>query len=126
MVTAGAAQAHGDAPLAEGLTNLSELLGAPVETPWTKRYAFGLMPIGDAFLAWSKTARPWVSDTPAAPSAPSPTWWWRLPLLVLLLAAGAAPWIPALVRRHRGRRSQTEVSPANETKPDQAAEPKSS
>ncbi|MFD5425033.1 hypothetical protein [Streptomyces sp. NPDC127084] len=104
VVTAGAAQVHGDAPLAEGLTNLSELLGAPVETPWTKRYAFGLVPIGDAFLAWSKTARPWVSDIPATPPAPSLTWWWRLPLLMLLLAAGVAPWVPALVRRYRGRR----------------------
>ncbi|MFD7614301.1 hypothetical protein [Streptomyces sp. NPDC059828] len=102
VVTAGAAQVHGDAPLAEGLTSFSELLGAPVDTPWTKRYAFGLVPVGDAFLAWSKTARPWVSDAPAPP-APSLTWWWRLPLLVMLLAVGVAPWVPALVRRYRAR-----------------------
>ncbi|WP_406401850.1 hypothetical protein OH805_22225 [Streptomyces sp. NBC_00879] len=103
VVTAGAAQVHGDSALAEGLTNLSELLGVPVETPWTKRYAAGLMPIGDAFLAWSKTARPWVEDTPPSPGA-SISWWWRLPLLSLLVAFGVSPWVPALVRRYRGRR----------------------
>ncbi|MFI1471371.1 hypothetical protein [Streptomyces wuyuanensis] len=71
VVTAGAAQVHGDAALAEGLTNLGELLGVPVDTPWTKRYAFGLLPIGDAFVAWSKTAPPWVADSPSPPP-PSP------------------------------------------------------
>ncbi|WP_329032809.1 hypothetical protein OIE71_08880 [Streptomyces sp. NBC_01725] len=105
VVTLGAAQVQGDAPLAEGIANYGELLGLPVSTPWTKRYAFGLIPIGDAFVAWSKTARPWVAQTPAPPPAHlSP--WWRLPLLSLLLVVGAAPWLPALLRRlpdHRFR-----------------------
>lgn len=122
VVTAGAAQVHGDAALAEGLTNHSELLGLPVDTPWTKRYAFGLLPIGDAFLAWSKTARPWVADTPPPPPA-SISWWWRLPWLLVLVLLGAAPWVPALARRHRGRRA-SEASEAGGGNPDQAAEPK--
>ncbi|MFG2760693.1 hypothetical protein [Streptomyces wuyuanensis] len=103
VVTAGAAQVHGDTALAEGLTNHGELLGVPVDTPWTKRYAFGLLPIGDAFVAWSKTARPWVADSPSPPP-PSLSWWWRLPLLTLLAVAAVLPWVPAAVRRLRGRR----------------------
>lgn len=103
VVTAGAAQVHGDTALAEGLTNHGELLGVPVDTPWTKRYAFGLLPIGDAFVAWSKTARPWVTDSPAPPP-PALSWWWRLPLLTLLAVVAVLPWVPAAARRFRGRR----------------------
>lgn len=105
VVTLGAAQVQGDASLAEGIANHGELLGMPVGTPWTKRYAFGLIPIGDAFVAWSKTARPWVAKTPAPPRARL-SFWWRVPLLSLLLVVGAAPWLPALLRRlphHRHR-----------------------
>ncbi|MFI7446009.1 hypothetical protein ACIBQX_00795 [Nonomuraea sp. NPDC049714] len=97
-VTLGAAQVHGDAPLAGALANYGELAGLPLGTPWTKRYAFGLLPIGDAFLAWSKTARPWVAAVPAPPpTVVSP--WWRVPLLSILSLFGALPWLPALRRR---------------------------
>lgn len=99
-VTLGAAQVHGDAPLAGALAGYGEFAGLPFGTPWTKRYAFGLLPIGDAFLAWSKTARPWVAALPAPPPAVvSP--WWRVPLLSILSLLGVLPWLPALVRRRR-------------------------
>ncbi|WP_345155330.1 hypothetical protein [Nonomuraea rubra] len=100
-VTLGAAQVRGDAPLAAALASYGELAGLPIGTPWTKRYAFGLLPVGDAFLAWSKTARPWVSR-PDGPPPASVTWWWRAPLLLLLAVIGTAPWAPALWRRRRG------------------------
>lgn len=100
VVTIGAAQVNHDAPLAAALANYGELAGVPLDTPWTKRYAFGLLPVGDAFLAWSKTARPWVAPIPPAPPAQL-SWWWRTPLLALLAVLGAAPWLPALVRRRR-------------------------
>ncbi|MGN9912139.1 hypothetical protein ACTMTJ_31825 [Phytohabitans sp. LJ34] len=101
VVTIGAAQVHGDARLAGALANYGEVAGAPIDTPRTKRYALGLLPIGDAFLAWSKTARPWV----AAPRDPPPAgipWWWALPMLSLLLAVGVLPWTPRLVSRAPG------------------------
>lgn len=104
VVTLGAAQVQGDASLAEGIANYGELLGLPVSTPGTKRYAFGLIPIGDAFVAWSKTARPWVAQAQAPPPAHLSSWW-RLPLLSLLLVIGAAPWLPALLRLRRRRRA---------------------
>ncbi|OZV83203.1 hypothetical protein CA850_06875 [Micromonospora echinospora] len=105
VVTLGAAQRHGDHRLAAALANYGEFAGLPVQTPWTKRYALGAMPIGDAFLAWAKTARPWVPDTTSQPTLSSGVpFWWRLPLLSLLVAVGVAPWLPVLLlRRHRRR-----------------------
>ncbi len=100
VVTIGAARLHGDKSLAHGLAQFGEVAGLPLATPWTKRYAFGLAPIGDAFLAWSKSARPWVA-APITPPARALSPWWQLPLLTLLLAVGVVPWLvgPALRRR---------------------------
>jgi hypothetical protein len=60
------------------------------------------MPIGDAFLVWAKTARPWVAAVPAAPP-PSISWWWRAPLLALLTLLALLPWTLAIWRRLRPR-----------------------
>ncbi|MET7426678.1 hypothetical protein [Dactylosporangium sp. NPDC005555] len=98
VVTIGAAQVNHDDALAGALANYGELAGLPIGTPWTRRYAFGALPVGDAFLAWSKTARPWVATPPPAPPA-TIHWWWRTPLLALLLVLGVTPWLPALRRR---------------------------
>lgn len=104
VVTIGAAQVHHDAPLAAALANYSELVGLPVDTPWTKRYAAGLLPIGDAFLAWSKTAGPWVPRA-ASPPPTTVSSSWPIPLLSLLAVLGAAPWLPALLRQRPHRRA---------------------
>jgi hypothetical protein len=104
VVTIGAARVEGDTALADALASYGELAGVPVETPWTKEYALGVLPIGDAFLAWSKVARPWVAGPRSPPSAGiSP--WWRVPLLTVLVLCGALPWSPALIRRFRFRRA---------------------
>ncbi|WP_201753283.1 hypothetical protein [Micromonospora rubida] len=110
VVTLGAAQSQGDAALAGALANYGDLVGLPADTPWTRRYALGVLPIGDAFLAWSKTARPWVADPPDPPPA-TVRWWWRLPLLSALLLVGVALWLPDLFRLARRRRSSS-VRPA--------------
>jgi len=101
VVTLGAAQVQRDTALASGLASYGEFVGVPLYTPWTKRYAFGALPIGDAFLAWSKTARPWVSAPPASPPA-NLSGLWRAPLLILLLAVGLGPWTPWRWRLTRG------------------------
>jgi len=106
VVTIGAAQVHSDARLAGALANYGEMAGLPIDTPHTKRYALGLLPVGDAFLAWSKTARPWVAAPPPAPPA-SLSRWWALPLVALLVVVGMAPWARWLISRGRawvGRR----------------------
>lgn len=100
VVTIGAARVHHD-PLADRLAREGELVGLPLTGLKTKRYLFGAVPIGDAFLAWSTSARPLVATE--QPELGGNSGWWRLPWLVLL-------WLPALVLwgalrlRHRGRR----------------------
>lgn len=106
VVTLGAAQVHGDQRLAGALANVGDVAGVPVDTPWTRRYAFGTLPVGDAFLAWSKAAQPWVVDQPAGP-APSVSRWWRLPLLGLFLVAGLVPWWRRMLLAAAARRSAT-------------------
>ncbi|GAB7042187.1 hypothetical protein JCM9533A_60370 [Catenuloplanes niger JCM 9533] len=123
VVALGAARVHGDTSLAAGYASFGEFAGLPVDTTGTKRYAFGLMPIGDAFLAWSKTARPWTVPVPDPPP-PVLSPWWRVPLLAILLVVGLGPWLPGIVRRVRARRAlapgrdagdTTTVTPATET-----------
>ncbi|MFF5085293.1 hypothetical protein ACFY36_50335 [Actinoplanes sp. NPDC000266] len=100
VVTIGAAKLQGDESLADGLANFGEVAGLPISTPWTKRYAFGAAPIGDAFLAWSKSARPWVFDAHSPPKRQI-SHFWRLPLLVFFLALGSAPWLVGAAWRRR-------------------------
>jgi hypothetical protein len=95
-VTLGAARVQGDDRLAGALGNVGDVAGVPLDTPGTRRYAFGVLPVGDAFVAWSKTARSWVAGAQPPPE-PDRSGWWRLPLLVILVAVGAAPWL--VVRR---------------------------
>lgn len=100
VVAMGAARVHND-PLGDRLGREGELLGLPLSGLKTKRYAFGAVPIGDAFLAWSTSARPLVA--PEQPKLDGGSGWWRLPWLLVL-------WLPALLLwgvlnlRHRGRR----------------------
>jgi hypothetical protein len=100
VVALGAARVHND-PFADRLAREGELVGLPLGGLETKRYLFGAVPIGDAFLAWSTSARPLVAA--AQPELGGGSGWWRLPWL-------AALWLPALLLwaalrlKHRGRR----------------------
>lgn len=106
VVTLGAARVHGDTALAGPLSQAAEAAGLPVQWDGRRRYAFGLLPVGDAFLLWSRTARPWVASAGPAEFGRVLPRWWRLPwhagsALFLALAS-----LPALVpsRRHSTRR----------------------
>ena len=109
-VTLGAAAVQGDGRLAGALANYGELIGVPVSTPWSKRYAAGVLPIGDAFLAWSKTARPWVA-APPTPLPPGVGRTWRLPLLAVLALVVLVGWLP--VARRSARRGGSAVPPVD-------------
>lgn len=98
VVALGAAQANNDHALAGALASFGEFAGLPAGFA-TKRYAFGLVPIGDAFLAWSKSAVPGPGPGPEPVLTP----FWRVPLLTLMLLLGAGPWIPAIRRSVRRR-----------------------
>ncbi|MDQ2805911.1 MAG: hypothetical protein M3Z04_03145 [Chloroflexota bacterium] len=93
-VTLGAALAHGDRALADPLLQMGEFAGVPLAWGDTKRYAFGLLPVGDAFLVWSKTARPWIAPLPIATYPQVVPIWWRWPLHLLGLALFALLWLP--------------------------------
>lgn len=101
VVGMGAARVNGDGELAKALGSAGELLGLPVTLPGGKRYGFGLIPIGDAFVVWSSTARLLTAPIPAVRDY-SLRWWWRTPWLLVLTAMALAPWARMLVQRARG------------------------
>jgi hypothetical protein len=64
-----AARANGDEEMFGRMVQLSEVVGAPIDTGGEKRFCLGRLAIGDAFLAWGKTVTPWSVATPFAGSA---------------------------------------------------------
>jgi hypothetical protein len=83
----------GDTSLALDLSRQAELVGLPTSWGGERRYAFGALPVGDAFLAWARTrpgAEPLPADSDPAPGRP---WWpafglpFLLPLVVLIAIA---------------------------------------
>lgn len=120
VVALGAARVNGDRSLAAAIGSEGELLGLPITLPGTKRYAFGLLPIGDAFLAWSATARSLTTE-PITADVPPVRWWWRAPWLAVLLFGAILPWTRALLRlwRFRSRRDdrRPRVRPSAPSRP---------
>ena len=85
VVGAGAAIANGDEDLATALLATAEVAGFPIEIAGQRRYAGGYLPVGDAFLAWARSALPPVPRAQYPPLVPR---WWRLPVHALSLALG--------------------------------------
>ncbi|MCA0455820.1 MAG: hypothetical protein LCI00_17720 [Chloroflexi bacterium] len=92
VVTVAAARVEGDNELADALLNVGEALGMPVSLGNSKRYALGVLPIGDAFLAWAKSASPWtfIPQPPTLPELIAS--WWRLPIHILSLVIITGLW----------------------------------
>ena len=87
-VALGTAKLNGDEALHSAIWQASELVG--LSFIWRrgaeqKRYWFGLLPVTDAFLLWSQTARPWFGQ-PVAATNQQYFWWWRWPIHGLSLA----------------------------------------
>jgi hypothetical protein len=98
-VTLGAALMQQDRALADPLLHASEATGFPMQWSSKKSYLFGLLPVGDAFLAWSKTARSWIAAQPQSDLPQVVSWWWRLPMHALSLMLLVILWHPRCYRR---------------------------
>lgn len=86
VVGAGAALANGDEELGTTLLSVAELAGLPIEIAGRRAYAGGILPVGDAFLAWARSVpagKPRSGFTPLVPRG------WRIPFHLLSIAAGA-------------------------------------
>ncbi|MDH3206707.1 MAG: hypothetical protein OEO79_08845 [Gemmatimonadota bacterium] len=65
VVGAGAARVHGDLRLAEILLGVVEMVGVPIQGWRTRRYGGGMVPVGDAFVAWSRSSPIGLSEWPS-------------------------------------------------------------
>ncbi len=96
VVTAAAAQANGDRALADALLDVGEALGMPLHVGEAKRYALGVLPIGDAFLAWAKSVPPAGGTPPPVNQPAAIAQGWRLPThlisALVLLLLGLPVW----------------------------------
>ena len=107
VVGAGAAAAHGDTALAAALRGTIEVVGLPVQLGRSRRYGAGLVPIGDAFIAWAWSSAP-PSGAPAAPWTRLVPTSWAVPmhfvagtLALLILLRAMMLW--RAVDGHAGR-----------------------
>jgi len=87
VVGAAAAIRNGDQDLATTLLSAIEGVGLPIEIAGRRRYAGGLLPVGDAFLAWARTVPPGDSNVRYVRLVPHA---WRLPFHALSLVLGSA------------------------------------
>lgn len=102
VVGLAAARRVGDAKLVGSLDREAELLGAGLTLDGRRRYAFGLLPVGDAFLAWARSQ----SHGAAVPSGSRSTAWPFWISAALAPGALAAAGLAALRRRRRVHRTQ--------------------
>jgi hypothetical protein len=76
IVGAGAARVNGDPALAAALDVVPEVTGFPLEIAGRRSYGFGLVPVGEALLAWARSGAT-AADRRYNPVIPTG---WRLPI----------------------------------------------
>lgn len=97
VVTLAAARTNGSHDLAQTLSREAELLGLPWQWGGSRWYAAGIMPVGDAFLAWAR-AEP---QNPVSAHVPTPSFQWYGWALPPLLMAVLLAWAVLVPRRWR-------------------------
>jgi len=103
VVGIAAARITGHPAAAADLRTSPEVLGVPVQWGGRRSYAFGRLPVGEAFLAWASVVRPWNQPpSPLSPASPFAGWrvvWTLLWGLVLVLCLAR---LVGLLRLARG------------------------
>lgn len=97
----GVAQVYGDQALADAIAQTGEVVGLPWTWNHQKRYAGGLLPVGDMMVGYAYTARPWFSEQTYQPSReakPYTLWRWPIHALSFLL------FVPPMLLYWRQRR----------------------
>jgi hypothetical protein len=90
VVGAAAARVHNDPAFADALLGTVEVAGVPVE--WNgRRYVGGLVPVGDAFIAWAN-ATPIATDSAGEWERVVPAGWTWVGHTVSLALAGLLLW----------------------------------
>ncbi|MCP5099160.1 MAG: hypothetical protein GY943_26700 [Chloroflexi bacterium] len=100
----GTARRFNDHELATAIWQGGEALGMAITTNKGRRYALGALPIGDAFVTWSKAATPWFVEQPERPYPPIIPGSWRLPyhllsIGVLVFAKKLGEWMISTEKR---------------------------
>ncbi len=101
-VTIGASRIMGDIEAVAQMVPAAEALAMPFTWNGEKRTIGGLLPVADAFMAWSQTARPWFAKVAPRRYAQFVPSWWRLPLQSVSTAL-ALLIIYGLLRRKNAR-----------------------
>lgn len=95
VALAGARQV-GDLETAEALDREAELLGIPLSWGGQRSFALGLLPVGDAFVAWARS-RPVEPNDWVPIGSPAP--WWPALVAAGLLPAALGVGLLILLRR---------------------------
>lgn len=101
IVTLATARRFGDTAFARSLESSIRFFGCPLRWNGRTRFAFGQMPVADAWIAWARSSVP-------APSVQVPLWTvsdgWRLPIHVGSVLALLLVWIPWVAKMRMPRR----------------------
>jgi hypothetical protein len=86
VVARGTAAVLRDPELGDALADTMEMFGMPLRLGGEKRYVLGVLPVGDAVIAWSQGARRWSEGGPTVSYAALLSPYWRLPSHAVTLA----------------------------------------
>ncbi|MEN9353201.1 MAG: hypothetical protein RL318_526 [Fibrobacterota bacterium] len=103
IVSLGTARQHGDTAVAQALERSIAFYGLPFDRDGQRIHALGLMPVVDAFLAWSKVALPDPQLVAAHPRRFGSLWF--LPIHLVSLGLAIAAWLPWFFLRRRHLKS---------------------
>lgn len=110
IVTLGTARAFGDTAFAEALERSINFYGIPYKLGGKRTYALGMMPVADAFLAWSRVALPDPNLVEQREGLVHPLGFALIHFLSLIVAVVA--WLPWLgIRAYCRRVTEVEESP---------------